>query len=186
MRYLKPDRSIALTMERETTMTQTASKSSKTARAAEEAVSEAASQFEAFTMSMPNVEMPEAFRDFAEKGIEQARETYSKMKSAAEQTTDAIEDSYETAREGAVTVSLKALEAARTNTEAGFAFAKDLVGAKTLSEVIEIQSTFARKQFDAVSGQVKELQEIARKAAVETGKPMRESVEKAFQELKFS
>jgi phasin len=168
-------------------MTTTANKSSKPARAAaEDAVSEAASQFEAFTMSMPNVEMPAVFRDFAEKGIEQARETYSKMKSAAEQTTDAIEDSYETAREGAVSVSLKALEAAQTNAEAGFAFAKELVGAKTLSEVIELQSSFARKQFDAVSGQVKELQEIARKAAIETGKPMRESVEKAFQEFKLS
>ena len=68
----------------------------------------------------------------------------------------------------------------------GFALAKDLVGAKTLSEVIEIQSTFARKQFDAMSGQVKELLEITRKAMMETGKPMRESVEKAFQEFKVS
>ena len=39
--------------------------------------------FEAFNISAPAMEVPAAFRDFAEKGIAQARDTYAKMKTAA-------------------------------------------------------------------------------------------------------
>src|SRR5688572_12631405 len=42
--------------------------------------------FEAFSMPTPNFEVPVAFREFAEKGLVQARDAYAKMKSAAEDT----------------------------------------------------------------------------------------------------
>ena len=49
---------------------------------------------------MPKFEVPAAFREFAEKGIAQAKENYEKMKSAAEQATDVLEDTYSTASKG--------------------------------------------------------------------------------------
>ena len=140
--------------------------------------------FEAFTMAMPSADVPVMFRDFAEKSVAQARDAYAKMKTVAEQTTDMVEDAYESAREGAFAMGVKAIDAAKTNSDASFAFARDLFGAKTLADVIELQTTFARKQFDAVTVQVKEFQQLAQKVATDAAKPVTAQVEKTFKEIK--
>ncbi|MGA8996781.1 MAG: hypothetical protein WB463_02755, partial [Pseudolabrys sp.] len=48
-------------------------------------------KFEMPKFEMPKFEVPTAFREFAEKGIAQAKENYEKVKSAAEQATDVLE-----------------------------------------------------------------------------------------------
>ena len=142
--------------------------------------------FDAFSMNVPSVEVPAAFREFAEKSIAQARDTYARMKSAAEDATDAVEGTYETAREGAMALGVKALDTAKSNADASFAFARDLFGAKTFAEVIEFQTAFARQQFEAVTAQFKEFQELAQKVATDTAKPFTTKVEKAFKEIKVA
>jgi phasin len=140
--------------------------------------------FEAFNFKVPTFDVPASFREFAEKSIAQARETYAKMKSAAEDATDMVEDSYETAREGVFSLGVKALDAVKTNSDASFALARDLFGAKTFAEVIELQTSFARKQFDAVTAQVREFQELTQKMVSQTAKPVADKVEKAFEGFK--
>ena len=61
----------------------------------------ASAPFEAFTFPTPTFEVPAAFRDFAEKSVSQARDAYAKMKTATEDATGVVEDTFETAREGA-------------------------------------------------------------------------------------
>ncbi|MCB1487690.1 MAG: phasin [Bauldia sp.] len=161
----------------------TATKSTKSTKASTPMMS---NPFEAFTVSPPSFDVPAAARDFAEKGIAQAREAYAKMKSSAEEASDLVEDTYETAREGAFTLGTKALDLAKANSDATFAFAKDLFGAKTLAEVIELQTAFARQQFDATSAQFKDFQEAAQKLFTDTTKPVTEHVEKTFKDLKVA
>ena len=43
---------------------------------------------------MPKMEVPAAFRELAEKGVAQAKDNYEKIKSAAEQATDVLEETY--------------------------------------------------------------------------------------------
>jgi phasin len=143
-----------------------------------------ANPLEAFNMQMPSVEMPAAFREFAEKSVAQARDGYAKMKVAAEEATDMVEDTYETARAGAVEIGATALDMAKANTDASFAFAKDLFGAKTFAEIIELQSSFARQQFDSFSAQAKELQELTQKYVTDATKPVQAQVEKTFKDIK--
>jgi phasin len=160
-------------------------KAEKTVKAATAATKAAVSApFEAFSLNLPTVEVPAAFRDFAEKGIAQARDTYAKMKSAAEEATDMVEDTYEAARESAFAIGVKTLDAAKSNTDASFALARDLFGAKTFAEVIELQTAFARKQFDTVSAQVKELQELTTKFVTDAARPVTTQVEKTFKDIK--
>ena len=140
--------------------------------------------FEAFKFEMPAMDIPASFREFAEKGLAQARDTYSKIKSAAESAGDVVEDTFETAREGAFTMGVKAIDAVKTNSDASFALAKDLFAAKTFAEVIELQTSFARKQLDAVQAQMKEFQELTQKLVTETAKPVTAQVEKTFKEFK--
>jgi phasin len=146
------------------------------------------STFEAPRFDMPNFEVPKmeipaAFREIAEKSVAQAKESYEKMKSVAEEATDVLEDTYATASKGAADYGLKVIEAARANTNAAFDFYTQLMTVKSLSEVVELSTAHARKQFEAVTAQSKELASIAQKVATETAEPIKDSVSKAFNKV---
>src|SRR5262249_48669986 len=79
-------------------------------------------KFEMPNFEMPKMEVPAAFREFAEKSVSQAKETYEKMKSAAEEATDVLEDTYAHASKGASDYGLKLIETARANTNATLDF----------------------------------------------------------------
>ena len=137
-------------------------------------------KFEMPKFDMPKVEMPAAFREFAERGVAQAKDTYEKMKAVAEEATDVLETTYTTASKGASDYGLKVIESARVNTNAAFDYAGELFAAKTFSEVIEVSSTHARKQFEALTRQSKELSALAQKVATETAEPIKAGMNKAF------
>ena len=137
-------------------------------------------KFEMPKFDMPKVEMPAAFREFAERGVAQAKDTYEKMKAAAEEATDVLETTYSTATKGASDYGLKVIEVARANTNAAFDFAGEVMAAKTLSEVVELASAHARKQFETLSEQSKELNALAQKVATETSEPIKSGMNKAF------
>ncbi len=138
--------------------------------------------FEAFSMS--NVEFPEAFREAAEKTVKQAKEGYDKLRAAAEEATDLFEDQVESARTGFTTLGGKALDAAKANADATFKFAKDFLTVKTFAEAIELQSAFARHQFDLMTAQSKEMQELVTKLVTESSQPMKEAVSKFMKDAK--
>ena len=137
-------------------------------------------KFEMPKFDIPKVEMPAAFREFAERGVAQAKDTYEKMKAAAEEATDVLETTYSTATKGASDYGLKVIEDARVNTNAAFDFAGELITAKTLSEVVELTSAHARKQFEALTQQGKELGALAQKVATETAEPIKNGMSRAF------
>ena len=132
---------------------------------------------------MPKMEVPAAFREFAEKSVTQAKDNWEKMKAATEEATDLIEDSYATASKGAADYGLKLIEAARANTNATFDYATELMTVKSLSEAVELSTAHMRKQFDALTAQTKELTALAQKVATETAEPIKESVTSAFKKV---
>ena len=140
-------------------------------------------KFEMPSFEMPQMEIPAAFREIAEKSVSQAKETYEKMKSAADEATGMLEDTYATATKGASEYGLKVIEAARENTNAAFDFATRLMTMKSLSEVVELSTAHTRKQFEALTAQSKELATIAQKVATETVEPVKESFGKAFKKV---
>jgi len=140
-------------------------------------------KFEMPKFDIPQVEMPAAFREFAERGVAQAKDTYEKMKAAAEEATDVLETTYSTATKGASDYGLKVIEVARVNTNAAFDFAGEVMAAKTLSEVVELTSAHARKQFEALTQQSKELNALAQKVATETAEPIKSGMNKAFNKV---
>ncbi len=140
-------------------------------------------KFEMPKFDIPKVEMPAAFREFAERGVAQCKDTYEKMKAAAEEATDVLETTYTTASKGASDYGLKVIEVARVNTNAALDFAGELITVKSLSELIELSSTHARKQFEAFTEQSKELTALAQKVAAETAEPIKAGVNKAFSKV---
>jgi phasin len=141
-----------------------------------------------------NVEFPsfdaskatDQMRAFAEKGIEQSKEAYAKLKTGAEETQKALESTFETVKSAGSDLSLKTIAALRANTEAGFSHLEALVGAKSLSEVIELQTSFLRKSVETAVEQAKELQAVTSKAAEDVSKPIKTAFEKSFKDLKVA
>jgi phasin len=140
-------------------------------------------KFELPNFELPKMEIPAAFREMAEKSVSQAKETYEKMKSAAEEATDMLEDTYATASKGASDYGLKMIEAARENTNAAFDFASQLMTVKSLSEMVELSTAHSRKQFETLTAQSKELAAIAQKVATDACEPVKESFGKAFKKV---
>jgi len=133
--------------------------------------------------SVTKFEVPAAVRDFAEKGAAQAKDAYAKFKVAADEASDVMEGAYSNATRGASTLGLKALETARVNTNAAFDHAIALFSVKTLSDAIELNTAYIRRQSETATAQVREFGELAQKVAAESSAPMKAQFEKA---LKFN
>ena len=140
-------------------------------------------KFEMPKFDVPKMEVPAAFREMAEKSVSQAKEAYEKMRSATEEATDMIEDTYATASKGASDYGLKCIEMARANTNAALDFFSGLMTVKSLSEAVEMSTSHARKQFETLTAQSKDLAALAQKVATETAEPVKEGVTKAFKKV---
>jgi phasin len=170
----------------EATFTKTASSTKPSSTKPASGFAGSAFEFPKFGLpnfEMPKMEIPAAFRELAEKGVSQAKENYEKMKTAAEEATDLLEGTYATASKGASEYGLKVIEAARVNTNAAFDFYNELMGVKSFSDYVELSTAHARKHFEALTAQTKELATLAQKVATETAEPVKESVSKAFNKV---
>ena len=136
--------------------------------------------FEMPKFEVPNFEVPAAFREFAEKGVNQAKANWEKVKAATEETTDLLETSYATASKGAADYGLKVIEISRTNTNAAFDFAGQMLAVKTLSEAVELCTAHSRVQFEAFAAQGKELSTLAQKVATDSFEPIKDGMTSAF------
>ena len=118
-------------------------------------------------LDLPTMEVPPAFRELADQGVAQVRDTYEKAKAATEQATDQLKEAYTTAAKGATDYNLKVIEIARANTNTAVDNAFELLGVKSLAEFVELSTKHARKQFDVMTAQTRELAEIAQKVTTE-------------------
>jgi phasin len=141
------------------------------------------------TIEFPTFDATQAtdqMRAFAEKGVEQTKEAYARMKNGAETTQKAIEQTFDAARTSGAELSLKSIAAVREATDANLSHLEALVGAKTFSDVIELQTAFVRKQLERGVEQAKEFQALSTKSFEDVAKPMRELTEKSMKELKVA
>ncbi|MQW89178.1 phasin [Sinorhizobium saheli] len=133
---------------------------------------------DAFSLSFDPARLADSFRDFAEKGAAQSKDAYAKMKTAAEEATKTVEATLESAQTGTVELGLKAIDALRTNAENSLSHAEALLGVKSLSELVELQTAFIRKQAELAVEQARTMQEATRKVAENVVKPGKEAAEK--------
>src|SRR5690349_11454619 len=128
-----------------------------------------------FSASIIPFEVPEQMRAFAEKGVSQARDNYAKFKDAAESHNGTIEAVFTCASKGASAYSAKVMEFMKANTTSHLDFAQQLLSVKSPTEAMELYTTHARKQFETLSAQTKELTELGQKVATETFEPIKAS-----------
>jgi phasin len=133
-----------------------------------------------FSSSVIPFEVPEQMRAFAEKGVSQARDSYARFKDVAETHNGTIEAVFSTFSKGASEYSAKLMEMMKANTTANLDFAQELIRVKTPSEAMELWTSHARKQFEAITAHGKELAELSQKIASEAAEPIKANASKLF------
>jgi phasin len=120
------------------------------------------------------------FRSALEKGVVESRAAFAKAKTAADETASAFEVSFTAAKDGALAINAKALEAMRANAGANFDFWKAMFSVRSLPDLITLQTEFARKQVETMTSQTKDFGALAQKAMVDAVEPIKEQVSKSF------
>lgn len=118
------------------------------------------------------------------QGMEQSRVAYDKMKSAADTATASLETSYNAASKGVAEFNAKALQAVQANTAALMEMVHAMSGVTSVSEAVQIQTEHARKQYEAMLAQAKELSELAQKVATATAEPIKASLTKSLSQFR--
>lgn len=130
-------------------------------------------------MGMDPSKMTETFRTMTQKSMEQSKEAYSRMKTAADDATKTMESTMDNMHQSSLSLSKKAIEAMRSNAEMGFAHLEKMMAAKSFAEVVEMQTSYVRRQIEAATDQTKEMQSLVQSVAQELTKPAREAFQKA-------
>jgi phasin len=133
-----------------------------------------------FSASIIPFEVPEQMRAFAEKGVSQCRDNYAKFKDAAESHNGTMEAVFTCASKGASDYSAKLMEFMKANTTANLDFAQELLSVKSPSEALELWTSYARKSYETLSAQFKELSELSQKVANETVEPIKANAAKYY------
>lgn len=130
--------------------------------------------------------IPEQVQAFAEDSVSKARETYGKLNTVAKDNVKVIEDVMVTAHAGAKSIGEKVMKNTEANTEAVFEAAQAIARAKTLPEMLRLQTNFFQQQFSAAGAQSKELFELSTKVAQQTLESINSAATKSFEQLKKS
>ncbi len=134
----------------------------------------------------PQVETPEPAQETARAIVESGPAIFADAKSAgpaktaAEEATAAVGASFGAARDGVIAFNVKAIEAIKDEADANLDMLASLAGAKSISQVIALQTEFARQRFEHAATRAKELAELMRKVADETSAPIKAHVAKTF------
>ncbi|ANM02913.1 UNVERIFIED_ORG: phasin [Rhizobium esperanzae] len=130
--------------------------------------------------------LAESFREFAEKGAQQSKDAYAKLKTAGEEAGKTLEATVQTAQAGTVEIGLKAIDVLRVNAESSLSHMEALLGVKSVAEFVELQTSFLRKQAELAVNQAKAMQETTKQVAEKLAKPSKEAAEKAMASFKVA
>ena len=118
--------------------------------------------------------IPEGVRALAEKTVAQTREVYDRSTDAFEASVATFEKSFDAAGQGAAAFSRKIIDIARRNLDASFDLAKSLAGAKNLTDMVELQTAFWRKQFGTLTAQAEEVRALSTKVTADAAGALKE------------
>jgi phasin len=132
---------------------------------------------------LPKMAMPGVFLGIAQHSVVRVKQNCEKMKAASGEMADVLRETYSTSAKGTADYGIKVIEISSVNTTSAFDFFTNLMGTKSLSEIMTLSAVQARKSFDVASAQNKELWDLTQKAAIETAEPIKKSVARVLQNV---
>lgn len=104
---------------------------------------------------MESFEVPAELRNMAENSVAQARKAVEGIMGAAQSAVVKFEERTTAAHTGAKEAGSRMMDFAQQNIANSFDYAERLVKAKDLSEIMQIQTEFAKQQMQLFSEQAK-------------------------------
>jgi hypothetical protein len=109
--------------------------------------------------------IPGEMRAAAERNVEQARLAFSDYAKAAKEALSDFDEWVKDSQASAQSFARMAMGFAQRNGELAFDFAQEIVQAKDINELIQLQTEFVQEQIQALTGQLKALGEKTAEAA---------------------
>ena len=120
-----------------------------------------------------------AFKDAVEKSLAQLNE----LNAHSKKNLEAVIASVTAQAKGAEALGAQAMAYSKKAVEEHVAAAKSLSGAKSVQEVIELQTTYAKSALDAYIAEVSKMSDIVSTSMKDAVKPLNERVTAAVERL---
>ncbi len=131
-----------------------------------------------------NTAIPESVRAIAEQSVAQTRQATDRSMDAFETSVATFEKSFDAAGQGAAAFNRKIIDIARRNLNSGFDLAKGLAGARTLTDMVQLQTAYWRQQFGALSAQAEEVRALSTKLTDAAAAPMKAHMARNTDEMR--
>jgi len=129
--------------------------------------------------NFPNVEVPEAARDFVKKAAGTAKDRAAEFHTGSEKVTAAIESAVAGSVSETVKISRNIQQAVYDDTQALLAGIDKLASAKSLNDAVSIQGDLLRTQGEVVAARTKAATEYLNKLVTEGAKAVQDNFAKA-------
>jgi len=120
-----------------------------------------------------------AFKDAVEKSLS----ALSEANAYSKKNLEAVVASVTAATKGAETLGAQAMSYSKASLEGQVAAAKSLAGAKSLQEVVELQTAFAKSALETYMSEMGKMSETVASSVKDTLKPLNERVTAAVERL---
>jgi phasin len=117
--------------------------------------------------------IPESVRAMAEQSVAQTRQATDRSMDAFETSVATFEKSFDAAGQSAAAFNRKIIDIARRNLNSSFDLAKGLAGARTLTDMVELQTAYWRDQFGVLSAQAEEVRALSTKLTDAAAAPIK-------------
>lgn len=130
--------------------------------------------------NIQNLDVPEATRDFVKRAAGTAKEKAADIHAGSEKVTAVIETAVSNSVAEAAKISRNIQHAIYQDTEAFFAGIDKLASAKSLNEVVQIQSELVRSQGEALIARAKSTTEYLGKLVTESTRTAQDNLTKIY------
>ncbi len=134
--------------------------------------------------SLPPIAVPANVQTLIEQSFAKMQSSYSAASTQTQENARALEEVLSTSQKEARAIGDKVLRDAEANADAFFKAANALARAKTLPEVVSLQTDFVSRQLKAYETQGKELFELSTKLAQQTFDGFNSVVATSFRQFK--
>jgi hypothetical protein len=141
-------------------------------------------QVEEFFAVSNNVSIPDNVQSVVEDGVAKTRDAYLKINAVTKDGAKAFDEAMTAAYAGTKAIGEKVLLNIEANAKAAFDGAQSISRARTLPEVVRLQSSYWQNQVVATSVQAKELCELLARVVQQTSEAMNAAASKTFEELR--
>ncbi|MFM1813537.1 MAG: hypothetical protein RLZ98_232 [Pseudomonadota bacterium] len=114
---------------------------------------------------LPNMEIPGAVREMAEKNLDQMRSAYEQFMDMTRKSQEMVAQSQGAMTQSALEIQARAMRFAQENMESGFKLAGELARARDVKEYLDIQTRHAQRQMQTYAEQAQELGRMMAEAA---------------------